>query len=356
LVHNQYLSPAVNLHIGDASYLYNVNHGYIALKGYATSNTLDLATLQTYRRDPNAVWPGAAATDAARLALPKPIGSLVFNMPLDALSAKDWWGNGDVRVGLHPTTPQCMWKAAGSNDGNMYQPVIPPVNGVNGPGADGWSATTTLPTIASPTPAKPTTGARHNGALVIQIIRDTTDNTEIEQNVAGRPEYGWRVKSQYFFKNVLVEYATYWHHPNGLCYNSSKSVNSNTGLVWTKTPAADNGASTLQAKAFGSTDPKLGDLSAIGSGSGGGTIQSIVPTTSGNVTTTLITYTDGSFATIVRTANADGSVTIVTTDALKNVTTQNLANAEGSLKTGGDERARQAARSGRISWRELVAP
>ena len=345
LAHNQYLSPAVKLHIGDPSYLYNVNHGYIALKDYATSDTLDLAALQTYRRDPNAVWLGTAAS-------PKPIGSLVINMPLDALTAKNWWGNGDVRVGLHPTVYSCVWQAAGANDGNMYQPVIPPVNGVDGPGQAGWSSSTPTTTPAT------ATGARHDGALVIQIIRDTTPNSAIEQNVNGRPEYGWRVKSSQFSAYVLVEYATYWHHPNNQCYHSRSVTNNNRTTVyngWTKTPAADNGSSTQDAKAFGSTDPKLGDLSAVGSGSGGGAIQSIVPTPTGNVTTTLITYTDGSFATIVRTANADGSVTIVTTDASGNVTRQNLANADGSLKTGGDERARQAARSGRISWRELVA-
>ncbi|MDP3616780.1 MAG: hypothetical protein Q8R49_03005, partial [Rhodoferax sp.] len=115
-------------------------------------------------------------------------------------------------------------------------------------------------------------------------------------------------------------------------------------------------ASSLSTKAVGSTDPKLGDLSATGSGSGGGTITSVTTTVVGAVTTTTITYSDGSYATIVRTVNADSSVTIVTTDALGVVTTQTIANTEGSLKTGGDERARQAARTGRISWRELVAP
>ncbi len=337
LLQNQYLSPAVKLHIGDPSYLYNVNHGYISIKSYATSSTLSLASLQTYRRDPAAVWPGAAVTDAARLALPKPIGSLVVNMPLDALTPKDWWGNGDIRVGLHPTVYSCVWQAKGSNDGNMYQPVVPPANGVDGPGTAGWNSSTT-PTTAS--------GVRHNGALVVQLIRDTTPDSAIEQNVSGRPEYGWRVKSSLYSSYVLAEYATYWHHPNGKCYNSSG---------WTKTPPTDTGASTPSTKAAGSTDPKLGDLSA-GTGGGGGTITSVTTTVVGAVTTTVINYADGTYATIVRTVNADGSVTIVTVDALNVRTVQTIANADGSLRTGGDERARQAARSGRISWRELVAP
>jgi len=319
-----------------------VDFGYIALKSYVTSATLDLATLQTYRRDPYAVWPYTAVAKAdltvAMLAQPKPIGSLAFNMPLDALTAKDWWGGNspDVRVGLMPMAPGCMWQADGTHDGNMYKPVIPPANGANGPGTAGWSGSTT-PSSA--------TGARHGGALIIQIIRDTTPNSAIEQNVAGRPEYGWRVKSALYSNYVLMEYGTYWHHPNGKCFNTAG---------WTKTPGADNGSSTLQAKAIGSTDPKIGDLSA-GSG-GSGTITSITTTVVGAVTTTVITYSDGSHATIVRTVNADGTVTIVTTDALGAVTTQTIANADGSLKSGGDERGHQAARTGRISWRELVAP
>jgi hypothetical protein len=278
--------------------------------------------------------------------LPKPIGSLVVNMPLDALTPKDWWGNGDVRVGLHPTKYSCVWQAAGTRDGNMYQPVIPPANGTDGPGTAGWSNSTTLPTAGTPSPATPTTGARHNGALVVQIIRDTTPNSAIEQNVSGRPEYGWRVKTYLYSTYVLAEYAVYWHHPNAKCYSSSG---------WTKVPATDDGASTPSTKAAGSTDPKLGDLSA-GTGGAGGTITSVDTTVVGAVTTTIITYSDGTHATIVRTVNADGSVTIVTVDALNVRTVQNIANADGSLRTGGDERARQAARSGRISWRELVAP
>jgi Tfp pilus tip-associated adhesin PilY1 len=334
IMQNQYLSPGVKLHIGDPSYLYNVDFGYVSVKDYVTSNSLDLASLQTYRRDPNTVWPGAASTAAAKLAAPKPIGSMAWNMPLDALTAKDWWGNGDIRVGLHPTIYSCVWAAKGANDGNMYQPVIPKVNGVDGPGAAGWSSST------SPTTA---TGARHNGALVVQIIKDTTPNSAIEQNVAGRPEYGWRVKSALYATYVLAEYATYWHHPNGKCYNS-------TG--WTKTPGADDGASDPSAKAAGSTDPKIGDLSA--GGGSGVTIVSVTTTVDGNVTTTVITYSNGSRATIVRTVNtSDGTVTIVTTDALGNTTSQTIANTEGSVTTGGDERGLQA-RTGRVSWRELV--
>lgn len=317
IAQNQYLSPAVKLHIGNANYLYNVNSGYISIKDFVTSAGLNtvagMAALPTYTR--------------------ANVGSLAINMPTDALTAKDWWGNGDVRAGLHPTQTGCVKKAAGTNDGNMYQPVIPPVNGVDGPGTIGYSGSTTPLTA---------TGARHNGALVIQIIKDTTPYTSIEENVAGRPEYGWRVKSADYNTYVLAEYTTFWHHPNGLCYGVAG---------WTKAPAADTSGCTpitgqtyCTAPASGSTDPKIGDLSGTG-----GTVDTVE--TIGNTTT--ITYTDGTQATIVRTTNADGTVTIVTTDALGTVTTEVVANTSGNVLTGGDERGSQA-RTGRVSWHELI--
>jgi hypothetical protein len=268
-------------------------------------------------------------------------------MPLDALTPKDWWGGtvADVRVGLHPTVYSCVWQAKGSTDGNMYQPVNPPANGTDGPGTVGWSSSTTPATA---------TGARHNGALVVQIIRATTPNTALELNVASRPEYGWRVKSALYSTYVLAEYATYWHHPNGRCYSS-------TG--WSKNPAADNGSSSLSNKAAGATDPHLGDLSAGSTGTG--TITASTTTIVGNVTTTLLTYSNVTTASIVRTVNPDGSVTITTRDALNVTTTQTIANSSGSLRTGGDESRDRNGRvisslalgSGlRISWQELVAP
>ena len=325
LAMNQYLNPAIKLNIGNSNYLYNVDSGYIKLKDYLpTSGTsLDLATVQTY----------TMAT----------IGSLVFNMPVDALTSKDWWGNGDVRAGLHPVGNYLcpISSATKTNDGNMFRPINPPTNGVEGAGTAGWSSSTTPATA---------TGARHNGALTIQIIKANTPNASIEQNVSGRPEYGWRVKSADYAKYVLAEYVAFWHTPDlrtnppsqntGPCYGD-------TG--WTKAPLKDPSSSAAATKAAGSTDPKIGDLSA----GGNGTVSSTTTTVVGNVTTTVITYSNGTTARIVRTANADGSVTIVTTDASGNVTTQIVAATGGSVKSGGDERGLQA-RTGRISWHELV--
>ncbi len=327
LAQNQYLNPAVKLHIGNPAYLFNVDFGYIRVKDYVTSATLDLASLPTYVMGTTATAPVL------------PIGSLAINMPVNALSAADWWGNGDVRVGLHPSVTGCVKSSSGSNDGNMYQPVIPPALGTDGPGVAGWSGATTPATA---------TGVRHNGALVIQIIAAATPNSAIELSVPGRPEYGWRVKSSLYGTYVVAEYTTFWHHPNGLCY---------TDPGWSKTPGPDSGTPSAATTPPGTTDPKIGDLSG-----GSGDVVSTVTTVVGNVTTTVITYANTLKATIVRTANKDasgnldGSVTIVTTAAgAATSTTEIVANLAGGVRSGGNERGLQA-KTGRVSWRELVAP
>jgi len=314
IAQNQYLNPAAKLHIGNASYVYNVDAGYISLKDYVTSATLDLASLPTYTR--------------------ANVGSLVINLPTDALTAKDWHGNGDVRSGLHPTAASCVMTSSGSHDGNMYRPVIPPPNGVDGPGINGWSASTTPATA---------TGVRFNGSLAIQVIRASTPNSAIEQSVPGRPEYGWRVQSAQYATYVLAEYALYWHHPNNLCYGV-------TG--WTKSPGADNGSSNPATPATGSTDPKIGSLGSSG------TVTSSTTTVVGNVTTLTTHYSDDTEIIIQKTANPNGSLTVVTTaysaaGTVTSTTTEIIANAAGSVKAGGNERGLQA-RTGRVSWHELT--
>jgi len=329
LMMNQYLSPAVSLHLGDASYLPLSAAGYISVKNYQTSAGFDIASAPVYNRNT--------------------IGSLVLNMPIDAFSIQDWWGNGDMRAGLHSVSPQCTWSGRDAG-ADMYQPVIPPANGTDGPGTAGV-----------------TTGARHNGVLTVQIVKDTTPAAAIEENVAGRPEYGYRVNQANFYKYVLVEYIVYWHHPRTMCYSTAGTTWTQTnnngdawnttalmnGHGWTKAPPEDNAVSTANTHpATGSTDPKLGVLGSTG------TIASVVTTVAGNVTTTTITSTDGTRQTIVQTANSNGTVSIVTTvytpdGEVNSTSTAIIANAAGTVKTGGDERGLQA-RTGRVSWHELI--
>jgi len=217
----------------------------------------------------------------------------------------------------------------------MYQPVIPPANGVDGPGIKGWSASTV--SINS-------VGVRHGGALTVQIIKDTTPQSALELNDSlGRPEYGWRVRSADNAAYVLAEYTVYWHHPDNGCYGDAG---------WTKTPAADNGSSTPQSPAAGSTDPKLGDLS----GTSGATVTDVTRVVAGNVVTTTITYSTGAQATKTRTEtiDADGHTTITTEtcDADGNCVTDTV-NTDANFIPPTDERG-NPAHTGRVSWHELI--
>ena len=364
IIHNQYLNPAATLNIGNSNYLPNVNFGYISIKGYTTSATLDLATLPTYNQN--------AASSGDGFSAPKYIASLVMNLPVDALTAKDWWGNGDLRAGLIPTQPSCVFNSAGAHDGNMYQPINAPANSASfgypadGPGTLGYTNSTTPATA---------TGVRHNGALTIQIIRDNTPNSDLELNDnLGRPEYGWRVKSQFYQQDVLVEYNTYWHHPNGKCFGSAG---------WTKAPGPDTGGNPpTPIHTAGATDPKLGNLTG-----NNGSVTSVV--TQGNTTT--ITYANGTSTVIIRIVNADGSVTTITVNipggttpvtaivnsnrsvvvtiggiattvaagssttlangaVISNITTANTA----GTSTGGGLLNQNAVGYKRISWKELI--
>lgn len=336
LAQNQYLSPAVRLHIGNPAYLFNVDAGYIWIKNYQTSATLDLASVPTYTR----------AT----------IGSLALNLPVDAFNNKDWWGgvNGlpaDVRDGLHPTEYACVVRSySATEDGNMYQPVVPPSTvTATGNGTPGYSASTTQLTA---------TGVRHNGAVTLQIIKANTPNSAIELSIPGRPEYGWRVKAGEFANYVIAEYSIFHHTKHlGICYGEAG---------WTKNPPVDTrvcGAidSTTTKRCAVPVDPGTATDPKIGNIGGGSAVDSITQTVVGDVTTTNIVFVSGLKARIVRTANADGSITIVTTtgtdldDPSATTTTETIANKEGAVRSGGDERGLQA-RTGRISWRELVAP
>ena len=345
LVHNQYLNPAVKFHIGDASYEPSLDVGYHK-KGdggfydQLIASTLDVTALPTYNGTSNST--GNTGTGF------QPIGSLVFNMPTDALSAKDWWGNGDVRVGLHPINPGCGGRdgdKTDGTDGNMYQPIIPPPNGVDGPGIKGWSASTV--SINS-------VGVRHGGALTVQIIKDTTPQSALELNdPLGRPEYGWRVKSADHAAYVLVEYTVYWHYKGSspqVCYGEAG---------WTKTPVPDDTTCTpvddpscKTSPAAGSTDPKLGDLSGTSGATVTGITRVVDPTT--GVVTITITYSNGAQATITRSESVD-TITTETCDADGNCVTDvaHKDTADASIVNGGDERGTRA-HTGRVSWHELL--
>ena len=309
-MHNQYLNPASTLSVGGS-----VHEGVKTWNGQASETVAAnvIANAPTYTR----------AT----------VNTLEWNLPLNAFSQRDWWGNGDTRVGLMPHSPFCgPWVGSSTRGGNLFYPVIPPATiTATGQGTVNYAA-------ADP-------GVRHNGALTIQIVRADIPSSSIELNVASRPEYGWRVKSAGFETYVLAEYVFYWHHPLGKCYGA-------TG--WTKLAALDLSASdpsVWQTPAVGSDDPATGTFrstSAIIS------VATTVTTVSGlTVTTTVTTFSNRSTKTVAKRANLDGTTTIVTTFPDGTTTTVTLASTAGSVKTGGDEKGSQA-KTGRISWSELL--
>lgn len=299
LIENQYLSPAVTVRVGTAPFVSVKTYNNLATETVAANV---IANAPTYTR-------GTAGFN------------LEFNLPLDAFSAKDWWGNGDVRAGLQPTQTGCVHTAT-KPDTVMFQPVIPPADGVEGPGTNST-----------------TSGVRYNGAFVIQLIKDTTPASALEMSVPGRPEYGWRVKADKYTTFVLTEYTTFWHHPNKFCYGQAG---------WTKAPPPDtSGGAKAITPAAGSDDPKYGSFQSTSG------ITSVTSTTSGNVTTTVTVYANGTQKTVTETSNPDGTLTRVTINPDGTSSTVTLANPKGKLDTGGDERGSQA-RTGRISWTELL--
>ncbi len=341
LVHNQYLNPAVTLSVGGAPHLSvktwnNQASETVAANVIANAPSYNRSTVQT----------------------------LEWNMPVNAFSQLDWWGNGDTRVGLIPTAPGCgPWYGTSSRGGNLFYPVNPPA---------------TITATGQGT-VNNTSGARHNGALTIQIVKSTIPAGSIELNVAGSPEYGWRVKSADFETYVLAEYVTYWHHPLGKCYGA-------TG--WTKLAAPDLSPSDptrWKTPVAGSDDPSTGSFRATSAivsvqttvatvtttansngtttivtvQADGTTTTTTVPTPSagtpvpGGTTVTVTTYADGTRLTVIRIKNVDGTTTIVTINPDGTTTVVNVADSAGSIKTGGDEKGSQA-RTGRVSWSELL--
>lgn len=348
IAHNQYLSPAVTLDIAGS--------GPISVKDFGTEATLAVADLATY------TLASAGFT-------------LQFDMPRDAFSPKDWWGNGDSRVGLHPTAYSCAVPSAGATDGQMYQPVDPPATiTATGKGTNGWSSGTTPMTA---------TGARHNGSLTIQIIKATTPDSALEMNIPGSPEYGWRVKAANFETYVLAEYIVFWHDPENVCFGDASWIKQNaedpTSCFTDRIIAGDTGAqaaaSCYSTPASGSSDPGQGTRRALVTGTTSTTTITGSGMSSVKTTVVTITYDDGSVMVVTTTytaksLNSDGSVRRWNTGESTTVFTAGTGDGTaGSGGTGGTnlnqsssitstitgyQQSRNAGKLGRVSWRELI--
>jgi type IV pilus assembly protein PilY1 len=276
LVMNQYLNPAAKLSISGSPY-----ESVKTFKGLAsqTDATTLINSLQPIKR--------------------KDIGTLIFNLPLDAFKSKDWWGDGGaVRAGLIPVNYTCVVYL--NPDGSMFNSGN---NGLIGPN-----------------------GERFDGALAFQIIKSTTPASALEFNHNGnggltnaqRAKYGWRVKQSLYNQYVIGEYTTYWHHPNNICYGKPGWI----------ADAPEDLISDAKAKprAADSKDPEDGLFS------GGGGIISTATTVSGNATTTVTTYVGGAKYTRTDLNNGNGTTTVTQTftDGSTVVTTINNGSSTGT--------------------------
>ena len=313
LVHNQYLNPGVTLAVG--------NNPYVSVKLYG-DQAKELVATNVINNAP--VYTRATANF-----------QFEFNMPVDTFTPKDWWANaggsgfvaGNTRVGLQPTQTACVNREKIPKGGTFttyYNPVVPPANNVTSGGS-----TSSMP------------GARHNGALTIQVVKSNTTAAQIELNVPSRPEYGWRLKNTSHNAQLLAEYTVFWHHPNGSCYDDSS---------WTSNPPKDLDPSDplkYRVPVAGSDDPSDGSFRATG------TVVNVQTEVSGNLTTIVTNYSDGTAQQVSITKNNDGTTTTVTVNPDGTTKTVVTASPDGSTGTGGDEKRNQA-RTGRVSWSELL--
>lgn len=291
LVANQYLNPASTLSVGGGGYVSVKDYGGLATAATATAA---LAGLPSYTRGTTT-----------------PVGTLAWKLPLDAFKSKDWWGDGQpARAGLIPTQTGCV-KSVDSDGGDP------------GPGPN---------------------GERHNGALTIQIIKADTPASDIELNwAAGGAKYGWRLKKSAMLSRLLAEYTMFWHHPNGKCYGD---------VGWVANAPEDLAPSKAKAatRASGSADPTDGAFVAAPAGV---TVSSTSTTVSGNVTTIVVTYSDGKKETTVITVNdSTGTETVTMTDRA-GTTSSGTRMSSGALGQANEE-VLQGSR--RLNWREVVRP
>jgi hypothetical protein len=328
LVLNQYLNPAAKLSVGGTT--------YVNIKDYpvSTKRLIDAADATTVL---------SSLTNYTRAS----VSTLIFNLPLDAFKSKDWWGDGaSVRAGLLPTNYSCVAYLKDDGTGAMFDSI-----GTTGAGSSGTGKGLNGPN-----------GERFDGALTIQLIKDTTPASALELNfsntgtvkngdgttgsgtmsVSDRARYGWRVKQSEFTNYVLAEYTTYWHHPNNKCYGQSGWI--------AAAPEDTISDATAKTPATGSADPKDGIFS------GGASVVSVVTGTVGNIKTTVTKYSDNLTYTKVEVTNGDGSTTVTQTfrDNTTAVTTLSTAGIGNSSIISSPEEDTSTGATGRQTWWEIL--
>ena len=302
LVANQYLSPAVSLKMGDSGATYVPSYN-VETSGTPALNTTTNAfsnSLTVYSR-------GSGVSGATQLA------NLYLNMPLDAFVEKDWQGIGFSQVGLVPTVTSCV------------------------------HSNTTGGTDSGVTTLMPYGNLWMNGALTIQIIKDTTPDSAIRlESTPGNVRFGYRLKNDATSQSYqLAQYTIFWHHPNNKCYGQS-GWGTTAAIAYPDTASS----ATASAVAPGSDDPTGGLFSGTGgsvSGTGTGSVT-------GPTSTTTYTFADGSTVTQTTTRNPDGSITVT------RVYSYGGTDSFVIPPSSGGKQADTRAKTGRVSWREMIRP
>ena len=255
------------------------------------------------------------------------IKTLKYNMPKDAFAIKDW-GTGVSRVGLVPTQTGC-------------------VNG-NAPGTLG--------------PA----GEYRNGALVWQLVKDTTPDSAVQQSQPGDPKYGYRLKDAQRATYLLAEWSTFWHHPNKKCMGDAG---------WVKDPPQDTSApGKSSTPAAGSEDPPRDALGALVSSTS--TTVKVPKTTppggtppinpGGTTKTTTTTYLSGAQLIVTEYFDSKGKLISTTVTFVPAPGGDGSSGATGgSPNQGGGsppntvtgyQQTRSSGKLGRVTWHEMFRP
>ena len=223
--------------------------------------------------------------------------TFIYYLPVTAFTNKDWRGNGDVRAGLIPSKTGCV-RANTGGQGSA-------------------------------------TGPWMNGALTIQIVKNTTTGASVEATVPADAG-GYRLKKDATAQpNQLAQYTAFWHHPNGKCF---------ADVGWTKAPPPDaSGSSGGSTPAANSADPTgqflVGENGTAVSGQAGST-------------TTSVTY-NGELAVLTRTLTAGGVLQTINKGVASGLALNTTLLPWGTTDTGSLQ-ASPPARTGRLGWRELV--
>jgi hypothetical protein len=247
-----------------------------------------------------------------------------MGLPLDAFTSKDWWnkannglGNADIRSGLIPTKTGCV------------------------------NSLSDTPSFATLGP----NGERHNGALIVQLIRADTPASALELVKTGEPEYGWRVRASDYRKYMLAQWTFFWHHPNGKCYGEGG---------WVPNPPQDPGDENVPTPPPGTGDPRDGAFNAIDNGATNlkcsGTVVSNTTTFDKQTLTQteVVTYSGPCTVTTVSVNDGYGNVTVTVTTQTSDGQTSTYTYTYKEVYNWTPNHTRTGVTIGRVSWRELI--